>query len=187
MRWNDINRLLLLEMISINRCMLRQNIPLFAFVFEKEGRKSKRLTFNYTFTKGEFGIFSKELEEDIDYLIKNGYLEKDREIFATRKGKEKREDIQNYGNRKNLTQFITYYIALYGDWSYFDFKEKVDRWYFLKKERIDVVLMARDDTYKIGICHENEDEKKEAIQNRYGELLEKEKTILEKLEQLTNK
>lgn len=115
MERDKLNKLFLLKIVSLVNKINKIKLSHLIFIFQKIGREENKLTFNYEFEKKGYEAFSKELENDVLFLTKEGFLKNESGVLLTEQGMKVVETMQRFYEKADVEQLFHFYCYTWKD------------------------------------------------------------------------
>lgn len=141
MKRNVLNKVLLLRLIELAKhTASHRKIIQMVFILQEEGRKEKRVTFNYEFKKWHFEPYSSELEKDLQQLDLEGLIVKKQGIQLTEKGKKLTYKMLTLYFREKIDSFFKFFTYIHLHETLYETSDFINDKYELAKYPTDATI-----------------------------------------------
>lgn len=145
MKTEVTNKLLLLKLIAIAKKLNAQKLNHLVFILENEGRKERKLTFNYEFIMWNIEPYSDRLENDLEQLLVEQMVRNDHGVSLTEKGKAYIQQHERFYEQNKTETFFKFYLYIYQEYPLYHLVDYIYRKYNLGiHEDKDIILESND-------------------------------------------
>ena len=186
MKRSVLNKLLLLRLIDVSREISSyRKVSQLVFILQVEGRKEKRMTFNYEFTKWSSEPYSVELEKDLQQLDKEKLTQKQDWIMVTKKGYQLIQKTSEYfSNHPSLDTFFRFFSYLHANETLYETCTCINEKYELTKLATDEIICDIEEFLPEECMEEQENDR---IQRNFEELESTEQEYIEAVKEMFTK
>jgi len=152
MKRTALNKLLLLRVIKLSKNLTSfRKIAQLVFILQQEGRREKRVTFNYEFRKWHYEPYSVELEKDIQQLHRENLIVKSDElIHLTNKGNSLNEKVSDYYHQERVDLFFKFFIYIHENETLYETSDYIHEKYSIGSHETDSIILTlhmEDDSF----------------------------------------
>jgi len=141
MKRSVMNKILLLRLVKLNENINSYTkLTQLVYILQMEGRKEKRATFNYAFTRWNCQPYSEELERDIKQLDYEMLIIKEDTLRLSQNGKNLVKKMGDYYIKENIDSFFKFFCYLHSQETLFQTADKINQKYQLMRYSTDEIV-----------------------------------------------